>query len=44
MGCLSKATVQQWVQHDLQAFAEHVRATGEAEVGLRMYRLHKIPL
>ena len=44
MGCLSKATVQQWVQHDLQAFAEHVRATGELEVGPRMHRSHKMPL
>ena len=38
MGCLSKATVQQWVRHDLQAFAEHVRATGELEVRICMHR------
>ena len=44
MGSLSKATVQQWVRHDLQAFAEHVRATGELEVRLRMHRFHKMPL
>ena len=44
MGCLSKATVQQWVQHDLQAFAEHVRATGELEVGPHVHMIHSKPL
>ena len=44
MGCLSKATVQQWVRHDLQAFLEHVRATGELEVGPQMHRIHNKPL
>ena len=44
MGCLSKATVQQWVRHDLQAFVEHVRATGELEVGPHMHGVLNQPL
>ena len=44
IGCLTKSTVQQWVRHDLQAFVEHVRATGEHEVGPQMHRVHNKPL